>query len=271
MSEQVRAVLKKVGALGAVYRWYEVLQTLDVRTLRRNARYWGKPSPDGLPTPPPYLLVKVAGTASLDWFYESGRSAEQSIRRVLESCGERVEDLHSMLDFGCGCGRVVRRWHALTRTRVCGTDYNPTPIEWCRHHLPFAHCQVNALSPPLSYANDEFEFVYALSIFTHLTETLQQLWMNELRRILGPGGLLLLTTHGEYYVNQLTPAERRRFEANELVIRYEEQAGLNLCAAFCSETYVRTRLARGFEVLRFIPVGAEGNPHQDLYLLRKLP
>jgi SAM-dependent methyltransferase len=268
MKDQVKAILQKLGALGAVYPWYERAEALDMRTLRQNARYRGKTAPDGLPVPPLHLLVKVNGTASLDWFYEGGRSSEQSIRQALGTCGQRVEDFRSMLDFGCGCGRVIRRWHALTGTRVCGTDYNPSLIAWCRRHLPFAQYEVNALNPPLSYADGEFEFVYALSVFTHWPEALQQEWLKELRRILSPGGFLLLTTHGEYYSKQLTSAERRRFEAHELVIRYEETAGLNLCAAFCSEAYGREQLAHGFEVLSFIPAGAAC---QDLYLLRKLP
>ena len=35
------------------------------------------------------------------------------------------------------------------------------------------------------------------------------------------------------------------------------------------QSYVRGKLASGFEVVRMIPEGALGNPRQDLYLLRK--
>jgi hypothetical protein len=41
--------------------------------------------------------------------------------------------------------------------------------------------------------------IYAISVFTHLSAELQDLWMKELRRIVRPGGHLLITTHGESF------------------------------------------------------------------------
>jgi len=71
---------------------------------------------------------------------------------------------------------------------VHGSDYNPRLVRWCRESLPFADFRVNGLQPPLPYADGELEFVYAISIFTHLTEALQDAWLQELARVLAPGG-----------------------------------------------------------------------------------
>ena len=97
------------------------------------------------------------------------------------------------------------------------------------------------------------------------------LWMSELHRVLRPGALLLLTTHGDHYVGRLTPAERDRYRAGEVVVRWEQVAGTNLCTAFHPPVYVRERLAARFEALDFVAEGAKGNPHQDLFVFRRTP
>jgi SAM-dependent methyltransferase len=173
-----------------------------------------------------------------------------------------------ILDFGCGCGRVLRHF-ADSGVEVHGTDLNPKLVAWCRRRLRFATFASNGLCPPLAYDDGRFGLVYALSVFTHLPETLQDAWMQELRRVLRPGGHLLLTTHGEHYLEELTEDERRRFQAGALVLRRDDRPGSNVCGAYHPESYVRERLARGFSVVEFVPKGALGNPWQDRWLLRR--
>jgi len=129
--------------------------------------------------------------------------------------------------------------------------------------------EVNGIEPPLAFRDDSFDLVYALSVFTHLTADLQLAWRDELRRVLKPGGRLLVTTHGDSYVPRLDAAERARFEAGELVVRWGEVAGSNLCSAYHPERYLRDTFAEGFTFLQLEPEGARGNPTQDLVLLQK--
>jgi hypothetical protein len=93
--------------------------------------------------------------------------------------------------------------------------------------------------------------------------------MNELARIVRPGGHLLLTTHGEHYLGALNEDERRAFERGELVVREEEAGGSNVCGAYHPPGYVRDTLARGLELREFAPKAALFSPRQDVYLLRK--
>jgi len=224
---------------------------------------------DGLPVPPPHLIVRVAGTPDVSWFLESGRLAARSIVELLERAGTPIESLDSMLDFGCGCGRVVRQW-ADSGVSVCGSDLSGAAIDWCRENLPFARFETNGLSPPLAFADDSFDFAYALSVLTHLPEAIQHDWMDELRRVVRRGGLVLVTTHGERYLERLAADEQRRFRAGELVVRWGEVPGTNLCTTFHPPSWVREQLLpHGFEEVSFVPEGAAGNPHQDVFLLRR--
>ena len=115
-----------------------------------------------------------------------------------------------------------------------------------------------------------FDCVYAISVFTHMSEELQFSWMRELRRIIRPGGYVLITTHGESFREMLTQRERKAFNAGHLVVRYEEASGMNLCSTFHPEAYVRQRLSAGYEVEDFISAGMQGILYQDLYLMRKI-
>jgi 2-polyprenyl-3-methyl-5-hydroxy-6-metoxy-1,4-benzoquinol methylase len=223
---------------------------------------------DGLPLPPAKLRIRVAGTADAAWFLESGRLAEKSIRAAVERAGTRLEELSAILDFGCGCGRVVRRLATLPGD-VHGSDFDAGAIAWCKQNLPFANFDHNELAPPLRRRTESFELVYALSVLTHLPVDLQHAWVQELTRVLRPGGLLLLTTHGEHYLGRLNATERAAFARGEVVVRFDEVAGTNLCTAFHPPAYVQETLAHGLDVVDFVPEGAEGNPHQDLFLLRK--
>ena len=38
------------------------------------------------------------------------------IRDVLRDDGSTIEELEVLLDWGCGCGRVLRHWSGLQRT-----------------------------------------------------------------------------------------------------------------------------------------------------------
>jgi predicted TPR repeat methyltransferase len=86
----------------------------------------------------------------------------------------------AILEFGCGCGCVLRRWRGLD-ARVWGTDYSGRVIQWCHANLPFAEVRVKALEPPLDHGDASFDVVYALSVFTYLPVETQLAWRDELR------------------------------------------------------------------------------------------
>jgi hypothetical protein len=112
---------------------------------------------DGLPTPPREMVALVAGAALPGYFYRSGVQSATWIREALARNDIDIRSLGSMLDFGCGCGRVVRQWRDLDGVDVAGSDYNPYLISWCRENLEFATFKVNGLEPPLDFASDTFD------------------------------------------------------------------------------------------------------------------
>jgi SAM-dependent methyltransferase len=254
VKRRILRLLQRVGLIGPAFRTYERLVALGPQRVTPT---------DGVPLPPRRLMVRVAGTADADWFLRSGRAGYDAIAAHVP-----LDDTESVLDFGCGCGRVTRYFRD-HHGDVAGSDVNRDAVAWCRANLPFARFEVNGLAPPLAFDDASFDLVYALSVFTHLTADLQLAWRDELHRVLRPGGRLLVTTHGRSYLQRLDEDERARFERGELVVRWAEVVGSNLCSAYHPERYLRDTFADGFTFLELEAEGARGNPTQDLVLLRK--
>ena len=105
--------------------------------------------------------------------------------------------LRSGLDFGGSSGRVVRvlgavlpgvRWHAC--------DPNGEAIAWAQRHLPAIDFRVSPQEPPLPYDDGAFDLVYAISIWSHFAAGAAGRWLDEMHRIVRPGGLLVITVQG---------------------------------------------------------------------------
>jgi SAM-dependent methyltransferase len=259
---ELKRSLDSVGLLRPAFRIVEAMRG------RFNREYWagypGGIAPDGLPIPTPHLAALV-GHSTAQAFLDAGRDIAECIREVLALHGVQPEGFGRILDFGCGCGRVLRNWRSLAETEVHGCDYNPELVRWCERNLLFAHSRANAVHPPVAYPSDHFDLIYSFSVFTHLPEELQQPWIDELRRITRGGGYVLITTSGASYASILTNAEGDAFNSGRLVVRYGSVAGTNLCAAFHPPAYVRDTLAKAFEVLHYSPT----RTGQDFILLRK--
>jgi SAM-dependent methyltransferase len=250
-------------ALAAARRWSRPQGVV------RNARARIAGAPDGLPIPSDGLLHLIGGTPSVPGFLRSGEAAAASIENILAESGHRLEDFGDILDFGCGCGRVLRRWNG-RGVHLHGCDYNPKLVKWVRENLPFVESSVNGLLPPLPYAAGSFDFVYGLSVFTHLTEAAQREWLLELRRVLRPGGHLLLTLHGQRHAEWLLEGEElARFRAGESLVVNAELEGSNICAAFHPSGSVGALVQGTFELLAYQEAGAQGNGGQDQYLFKR--
>ena len=262
----IRTVLAGVGLLEPARR---VRERIDVvRWLPTNTRYRWSSREDSATVPPASLIGLATGNPSVAWYVESGRRAVASLRDALARQNLTIGPGRRVLDFGCGCGRVVRHW-AQTGAEIHGSDVNPRLTSWCRRALPFAQFRTNGAAPPLAYGDDFFDVVYALSVFTHMPEALQMRWIEELTRVLRPSGILIITTHGEAYMPALNAHEQRQFRAGCLVTKGADAPGTNRYGAYAPESFVRTKLAGSLRLLEFTSQGAIGNPHQDLAVLQK--
>ena len=255
------AALGRATALRPVARVRE-----EVIALREPAP--SDPAPGGIPLPPARLRVLVT-QADAENFVRNGAEDAAMIRRLAAGAGAELESLDAILDFGCGCGRVARHWADLRGPRVHGCDYNPRLVRWTAENLPFVEARRNGLEPPAPYPDESLDLIYAISIITHLTEELGRRWLAEWRRTLRPGGLLLFSTQGDAYREQLGKRQRPRYDAGEIVVVSGRVAGMNACSVHHPSDFVTTRLLDGFDLVSFTPGLEQPRFRQDVYLARR--
>ena len=102
----------------------------------------------------------------------------------------------SILDFGCGCGRMARYLDMMREWRAFESEIDEKHVAWCQANLRNVDTCLNGIRPPLPFDDGSMDLVYSLSLFTRLPEHVASEWLNDLARVLKPGALLITTTHG---------------------------------------------------------------------------
>jgi SAM-dependent methyltransferase len=214
-----------------------------------------------------------------------GRIEEPKLHAAYEAIGrhsrERIERLlpadwswhgKHVLDFGCGAGRTLRHFLAeAERAEFHGCDIDAKSIDWVTRHLvPPLHVFRSDEQPRLPQADGFFDLVYALSVFTHVTNHWAG-WLLELHRVLKPGGLLMATfLHEPHWSTYRQGAwDEDRIGMNVIKRWNPWDAGGPL--VFHSEWWIREHWGRAFDVLLFEPTDPEEPEGQGAVLLRARP
>jgi SAM-dependent methyltransferase len=225
----------------------------------------------GVSVPPPYLVYESYALDYRNYYYDGLDTA-----RFVLAALERHKPMAgvSLLDWGCGPARVVRHMPALLVGRDCkvfGSDYNPASIAWCKANVEGVAFALNGSGPPLEYPDASIDALYGISVLTHLSPAQHEQWARELHRILRPGGIAFLSTHGNRF--NLMPWEKRAFESGDLVARGNAKEGHRTYTSFQPPAFMQKLFgSAGFGVLEH----REGGPGseeftQDVWILQKTP
>jgi ubiquinone/menaquinone biosynthesis C-methylase UbiE len=214
-----------------------------------------------LPIPPRELLARIGDRhddRDDEWFNEmyerSGLARRMAIQRALPP--DFSFDGARVLDFGCGAGRVLRQFAREAKSgEYWGCDlYEPT-ISWLKENLePPFRFYVSA-GRPLPHPDEYFDLVYAISVFTHITNDWAE-WMLELRRILKPGGFLLATFIGPRLWERSLKREVAEDDLGMAMLRldqsYETTSGP---LVLHSPWWIQAHWGRAFETVNLWPEG----------------
>lgn len=221
------------------------------------------------PLPPRELAAYVTGGVLPQdgWEDEFDAVGAALKTQLLAQLPDGLADGARVLDFGCGSGRLLR--HLLgegARCEIHGCDIDGASVAWVQEHLcpPLAGAHRCPPEPPLAFEDAAFDVVLAVSVFSQMAVGWEA-WLLELRRLLRPGGLLVLTLMG--------PDHGQVIAGRQLT---DEQVGMSVHGSgrpwaaggpmvLHSGWWVRAHYGRAFTV-RGQAASAAG---QDLYVLER--
>jgi SAM-dependent methyltransferase len=172
-------------------------------------------------------------------FIKIGR---EFVRLFVEVGG--LQSHERVLDVGCGLARMALplRSYLDRRGSYAGFDVVEDIINWNRHNItsrdrrfqfhfvdvynssynPEGTVQPGELSFP--YADDDFDFVFATSVFTHLMDDSVTRYLAEIARVLRPGGRAFTT----FFLLDDPVRELLEKEAGDIPFRHRWKHGLLL-------------------------------------------
>lgn len=133
--------------------------------------------------------------------------------------GRRSIESASILDFGCGWGRLLRLLlHAVPEPALHGVDSWSESIRLCQESSLKCPLAVSEEVPTTLPFPGPFDLIFSFSVFTHLSEQTARTVLATLRRVVRDDGLLCLTIRPLEYWRQRGDTGFEAYEA-----RHREQ------------------------------------------------
>ncbi len=241
----------------------------DIIKNKKSNRLFLKNYPDFI-VPPYFLAYDAYNHTNWQSYYETGLSHSRLISDLL------IKNIHGdeirVCEWGCGPGRVIRHLEKISgfdRIRLFGSDYNEHSIEWCKNNLKKIHFSTNDLEPPWNIENGYFDCLYAISIFTHLSERMHYVWIDELFKKIKPNGVLIFTTHGDTCAQRLLPFEKTRYDSGQLVIKDRVKEGKKFFLSYQPPEFVKKKLLKNYFIIKHISNPIEYQLDQEVWVAKK--
>ena len=230
-----------------------------------------------VPIPPPALVEEIQGDEDPVNYKTLGYRFYCQILDLITRWRD-PRSLRTILDWGCGSGRLTAHFLAAPGgPKVFGCDINARAIAWCLANHPGAEFRVVAPTPPLPYRDGVFDLVLAVGVVGWCAPDGFTRVLPDLRRLLTPQGLLLISVQGAFAASVRFPPDALAQLARDGYLDgygYDDlhppspEDVLYRGGYYLTSDYVaRTWTPLGFRVLEYLE--GELNSDQDLILLQR--
>lgn len=268
MRTAVRTVLGTLGLLSTTRSLYRSIAGLSRDMVWYVARILRRDLVDPH-VPPPSLCFRSAVSYDPDHFVSSGETGADSVMHLLSGIGRPLESFGDILDFGCGCCRITRHLLPLREgVNISASDIDRRAVEWVLTSLPQLDTRLHAPGESLPFGDSQFDLVLAIAVFPLMNLEHQALYLEEIRRVMKTGGILLLTLKGSGRRQELSGEALTTFDNGRPVVIEPRSSGSIYCLAYHPEEFVRNDLSAGFRVLLHQESGS-ADTNQDAWLLER--
>jgi SAM-dependent methyltransferase len=211
--------------------------------------------------------------------HEYRRTAEEfvgQLDRSLKEAGRDWDTVGSVLEIGCGYGRIVR---ALRNTVPTNRIHVSDVIDGGARFTASEFGATQIPAEPGPEWDERFDLIYLLSVYSHLPRPAVADHLRRMQSLLAPGGVLVFTTHGRDSANILEVYNQYWLEADRVLgglsdagyyferyPYYYDEYGMT----FFTREAMESLVAESAPALEL--VGCHLNDvagHQDMYVWRK--
>ncbi len=161
-----------------------------------------------LPSLPPAEIQRHYNWKTGESNLEFGFQIYQLLKQLMEQHRGAIGENTTILDFGCGWGRMLRFFLKDTRpSNLWGVDVSEEAVQVCKQTNRWCNFDLVQSVPPSTFRDGMFDLVYAYSVFSHLSEEVHAKWIAEFHRIMKPGALLVLTTQPRKFITATRDAQ----------------------------------------------------------------
>jgi SAM-dependent methyltransferase len=214
-------------------------------------------------------------------YAERAQNVIAAIDRALLRAGMSFDDVARWLDFGCGYGRVTRFLvERVPAERVFVADVIEEGARFCASEFGVTALPSDADLTAVELGT--FDFIYAISVISHLNEANTAAFLRLVGDALAEGGIALFTTHGRWSLEhpgqygaeyeEMRPALEAEVASQGMAYRRYPFArgdyGMTWHAQEFIEATIRGLHGDDVVPLLFEPHGLDG--HQDVYAFRRV-
>ncbi len=184
-------------------------------------------------------MTKLSHTGSLDMEYAEGRDTKKSLRyrlwrrthEVLSAIEEfSLKPAKDIIDLGTADGRMLDMIHRkYPQTHCLGVEYSQQLVDFGKAKFPDLEI-IQGDMQSLDFPYDSFDVAIATAVIEHVPDPGKA--MREAKRILRPGGILVLTSPDPFWEYLATIVGHLKVDQHNKVMSLKQLCDLALQSEF---------------------------------------
>lgn len=237
---------------------------------QKNKLNFNKKYPSSFTLPPFLISYDAYSELNPSKYYVYGKYHAKIVSKFINKYASN--NIKNIYEWGCGPMRVLRHLPENFKNKnieFYGSDYNSKTIKWAKENFCDIKLSLNKLSPPLPFESMQFDVIYSISVFTHLSQKLSYEFADDIYRLLKKNGIFISTFHGDFCKKHLTSAEQKKFLNDEYIERGRVKEGSRLFSSYHPKSFIMDCFSK-FEILEHKKCNKDQFFPQDWYVFKKI-